>query len=189
MKFFTRAWCAGQLEDARADAVRAAYWHHIDAVCSKLPATVVSLARGINMHDGLFRSVRLVRADRRIEMVLRCGDRPGGYFDLSLSYGAVDFQRSNLTSSSRIVEDPHTEVLYDEVDLVGKNSQQCVHRILCWPEYRELSVVFETLGLRLKPTSGRKFRRAAHVYLNSEASRPTQRLRPTALRAVIQRRG
>jgi hypothetical protein len=164
MKFFTRAWCTGQLAEATADARLKVYWKHVDTLAARLPATVYALGRGVNIHDGRFRAVQVVRPKRRIEMVLRCGDNQVGYFDLTLGYDSVDFVRTDTRALSRIVEDPECEILYDEIDVTGRgDAQRCVHRVICWPGYREFVVVFRALGMRLAPRASRTFRRRTPV--------------------------
>ena len=190
MKFFSAAWCKGQLANATAAARLEAYWKHVDTLAARLPATVYALGKGVNIHDGRFRAVQLIRLHRRIEMTLRCGDNQVGYFDLTLGYGFVDLRRTDTTVMKRIVDDPACEVLYDEIDVTGRGDDQyCVHRVICWPGYREFDIVFRTLRMRLEPRAGRAFGRRTPVASEIGITRPNRRLQPTAAGAIIGRRG
>jgi hypothetical protein len=64
MKYFTREWLTGGLDDAEFEAAIPAYEAHLDRVSPTLPGTVETLARGVNVHDGLIRWVN-VREKRR----------------------------------------------------------------------------------------------------------------------------
>jgi len=181
MKFFSRAWCTGRLAKVAADARVKAYWKHVDTLAARLPSTVYALGKGVNIHDGRFRAVLVARSKQRLEMTLRCGDNQVGYFDLTLGYGSVDFRRTDMLELSRIVDDPECEVLYDEIDVTGRGeAQRCVHRVICWPGYREFDVVFRTLGMRLEPRASRAFRRRTPVLRDTGTTRPNRRLQPTA---------
>src|SRR5215203_429915 len=59
MQFFTREWMNGELDDTTYEAAIPAYEAHLVRIMPLLPGTVQTLARGINIHDGLIRSVDL----------------------------------------------------------------------------------------------------------------------------------
>jgi hypothetical protein len=179
MKCFSRAWCTGQLAEATARARLKAYRKHLDTVAARLPATVYALGRGVNIHDGRFRAVKVDRPKRRIGVTLRCGDNRVGYFDLTLRYDSVDFVRTDASALSRIAGDTEREVLYDEIDSTGSGEAlRCSHRVVCWPDYREFVVVFRALGMRLEPRASRAFRRRK-PRPRYTAQRSNRRLQPT----------
>jgi hypothetical protein len=162
MKFFTTDWHSGKLPERESGAVPIRYTAHIGSLLSRFPATVRTLAQGVNLHDGLIRSVTVDRTRQALELQFRCGDREVGYFDLALVYSRVRMEDLDLSELKAIAEDPKSEALYDEVD-VG-NSGAWAHRILFWP-YREIVIEFGALGLQLDPRNGRAFPRTSQLYV------------------------
>ncbi len=168
MKFFSRSWAGGKMKDREASAVARAYQTHVDEILPDLPATVQTIARGVNIHDGLIRSIQVNRRPGTLILRLRCGDLQGGYFDLDLRYSSVDFTSSNLADLAAIAADERTEALYDEVDRTeSAEPRLAVHRILFWPR-GEIEIVFGALALSLVPTDGREFARPAEVYAEND---------------------
>jgi hypothetical protein len=74
-----------------------------------------------------------------------------------LSYENVARLGRTAKRLKAVASDPPTEALYDEVDF-GEDGGW-VHRILFWP-YREVTVEFTQLGLRMVPRKTREFRRS-----------------------------
>jgi hypothetical protein len=98
-----------------------------------------------------------------------------GYFDLELSYRNVVRVGSTLKALKAVASDPSTEALHDEVDFAEPGGW--VHRILFRP-YREVTVVFAQLGLRMVPRKTREFRRSdVFVKLPNTALQPPRRAR------------
>lgn len=169
MQFFTREWLSNALDDAKFEATIPAYWAHVDRILPRLPGTVQTLARGVNIHDGLIRSVDIRAKRRTLKLALRCGDVQVGYFDLDLAYGGVDWAASNLRDLASIARNVRTEALYDEVDTDATNGEtRAIHRIIFYPK-GEIEVVFARLGLKLVPRRGRDVTRAPNVYTRNSA--------------------
>lgn len=160
MQFFTPAWHGGDLTDEEANAVPARYASHLDELLPLMPPPVYALARGINIHDGLLRRVRVERATSTVAASLRCGDNRG-YFDLELGYMGVQFDRSELQGLEAVARDPESEALYDEIDYDPEG--YWLHRILFWP-YQEVSIIFQTLRIVIGPTASRAVDRLADPY-------------------------
>ena len=179
MQFFTREWLSGGLDDAKFEATIPAYEAHLDRILPVLPGTVQALARGVNLHDGLIRSVELRTNRRTLKLALRCGDLQVGYFDVDLVYGGVDWGASNLKELASIARNVHTEVQYDEVDADATNGEsRLVHRIIFAPK-GEIEIVFATLGLKLVPRRGREVVRTPNVYTRDLPDSSNKALRDT----------
>ena len=164
MQFFTREWMSGGLDDTKYEATIPDYEAHLDRIMPLLPGTVQTLARGVNLHDGLIRSVDIRTKRRTLRLAFRCGDRQVGYFDVDLAYGGVDWARSNLRDLVSIARNVRTEAVYDEVDTDATNGEtREIHRIIFQPK-GEIEVVFVTLGLKLVPRRGRNVVRAPNVF-------------------------
>jgi hypothetical protein len=162
MKFFTTEWHSGKLPERESDGVPIRYTAHISSLLPRFPSTVRTLAEGVNLHDGLIRSVTVDRTHQALELQFRCGDREVGYFDLALVYSQVRMEELDLSELKTLAEDPKSGALYDEVD-VGKTGAWA-HRILFWP-YREIVIEFGALGLHLDPRDNRDFTRTSQVYV------------------------
>ena len=164
MQFFTREWLSGGLTDTKFEATIPAYEAHLDRILPLVPGTVQALARGVNLHDGLIRTVNVQTKRRTLRLALRCGDLQAGYFDIDLVYWGVDWAASNLRELGSIARNARTEVRYDEVDADATSGEtRAIHRIIFEPR-GEIGIVFVTLGLKLVPRRGRDVVRAANVY-------------------------
>lgn len=150
MRYFTSAWHRGELGDAEVDAVRAAYWRHIEALAPRLPPPVRTLATALNLHDAAVRHLALDPGSRTLRLGLRCGDSQTGYFDLDLRYEGIHLGRADVPTLRATAQESEA-VLYDEVDVAPAGY---VHRLLFWP-YRELDIVFARLALHRRPPGGR----------------------------------
>ena len=108
-------------------------------------------------------------------LMMRCGDNQSGYFDLELNYKNVARLGRTAKQLKAVASDPSTEALYDEVDF-GEHDRW-THRILFSP-YREVTVEFTQLGLRMVPRRAREFRRRdGFVKLPNTPSQPSSRAR------------
>jgi hypothetical protein len=161
MKFFTAAWIQGELSDEEAEAVAPAYWAYLATLAERMPATVYTLAHGVNIHDGRIRAVVFDRHRATLTLSMRCGDLQAGYFDLDLVYSDVVLTDGTVSILRELARTADAEALYDEVDI--GDAQSWLHRILFWPD-REIAVTFGRLALRLEPVPEREFDRPPDVY-------------------------
>jgi hypothetical protein len=143
MRYFTRAWCAGECPDEEAAAVVAAYEQHLDEISPHLTPELHALSR-ISLHDAHFKAVDFDQPMRQLRLVLRCGDRQVGYFDLSLRYDDVTIVDKTPKGIVALANDPRAEVLYDEVGLFGEAHFE--HRLILWPD-GEVALQFSALTL------------------------------------------
>ena len=148
MKWFTEEWNFG---DVPTQVAVDAYQAHLGEISPKLPQPVLTLARGVNIHDGELSRLVLRREDAVLELGLRCGDGLDGWYDLHLEYQSLAFDEIDLASLRQLGSGRAT-ALYDEVDLSPDG--HIVHRILFFQNQDwspEISIAFEALGLRLEP--------------------------------------
>ncbi len=120
MRFFTRQWHNGELSEEESQAVPLRYAAHLETLRPKLPMTLLTLAFGTYLHDGLLRGVGLDRAQRTLAIGLRCGDLHLGYFDVDLVYKEVSLPASSLSELEAAARDP-------ERDCKNKNGSP-----ICW---------------------------------------------------------
>ncbi len=151
MKYFTREWHAGEMSDEESERIVSDYWAYIDTLLQKLPPSVATLAREINLHDGLIHRVLIQAEKKQLELGLQCGDLQVGYFALDLTYSEVRMDLLDIPFLQERAQDRQIEVLYDEVDL---EDGDYVHRILFWPE-GEIAIVFRGLEIVRTPRTDR----------------------------------
>ncbi len=151
MKFFTREWHAGEMSDEESERIVSDYWAYIDTLLPSLPPSVATLAREINLHDGLIHRVLIQPEQKQLELGLRCGDLQVGYFNLDLTYSEVRMDLLDIPFLQGLAQNRQTEMLYDEVDL---EDDDYVHRLLFWPE-GEIAIVFRGLQIVRTPRAGR----------------------------------
>ena len=149
LKFFTRAWISGEVPDAEAEQVPAAYLVHLAALGSTLPDAAHRLASEISLHDALLR--RAERTHERLELLFRGGDRQSGYFDASLQYDGARIADAETQFLQSAVGRRDIELLYDEFD---SHEDRWIHSLLFWP-HLEVCVSFSLISLRVSPAAGR----------------------------------
>ena len=154
MKFFTRAWCTGEMSDEEHEQVVQNYWSYFDSISKNFPYNILNFAKKISVHDGLIRKIVIDRGLASVHLFLRCGDNQTGYFDLDIIYSGVRFPLSNIDAFESLSKNRHTNILYDEIDI--EPSQLYVHRIIFYPEH-EILLVFSNLSYLATPKSGREF--------------------------------
>ena len=101
LKFFTTGW--GDMPDAEADQVSAAYETHLAALGPSLPEDPRRLWTEISLHDALVRGVE--RESSNLQVGLRAGDQASGYIEARLSYGNV------------VLSEPDEQFLKSAIDL------------------------------------------------------------------------
>ena len=162
MKFFTKAWHAGDMSDDRVDEIRADYLSHLATVLLALPRQFRSFAETISIHDAQVRSIRLDRTSGVLELELRAGDRQVGYFDLTITYRGVQFDSLDSHALAEIAAGTEFEALYDEVDVAQHGGYE--HRWLWWP-YRDLNIRFAAFEYAVSPKANRDFDRTATPFV------------------------
>jgi hypothetical protein len=72
MRYFTRGFVGGELDEDEQEQVRLAYGRRLEAIQPGLPAAVRELA-GLSLHDGQIEDEALASA---LEVQRRCGTLP-----------------------------------------------------------------------------------------------------------------
>jgi hypothetical protein len=132
MRYFTRAWCIGDLSEEESDAIIAAYRGHITAIAPLIPSGILELSQRWALHDARFKAVQFDHPTGSLYLRLRCGDLQYGYYDLLLHYTGATLIDHTLTGLPNLVRATGTEVLYDEIDVSGDGRFE--HRMILWPK-------------------------------------------------------
>jgi hypothetical protein len=147
MRFFTREWLGGELSDAAFEAAPSAYRLHLAAL--QLPPTLVALSE-VNVHDGWVLDVHSPESSH-LMLRLRCGDLQRGYRDLSITYSGAAVDDPSLSVLRDAMREPRDEILYDEVDRVGRGYE---HRFIL-ASRGEASVTFTAVTMTSVPVGDR----------------------------------
>ena len=89
-----------------------------------------------------------------IRIELRVGHLAVGYEDVVIAYVDAEMEVASEAALRNALDDPNTEILYDEVDL-GVRRRFC-HRLLFWP-YREVELTFDNVVITRSPAAAREF--------------------------------
>jgi hypothetical protein len=162
MKWLTRDWqgFGRELTEAEVEALEAGYRAHIEAVRPRLPAALRLFAGEqddlgwVSLHDGVVEWWVLDRP-RSLTLQLFCGDGRIGYRRIVLQYrGRVELIGADERDLARWLDDPHTEFLYNEIDIL--DDRRFEHRHLLWPQ-GEFGVRFEDVVVVSAPVPGSTF--------------------------------
>src|SRR5262249_36247260 len=149
MKFFTRPWVNGEMDDEQAAALPEAYRHYLTAL--DLPTPIVALSK-VNPHDAYLVALEHDPEHSQLTLRLRCGDLQRGYSDVTLAFSQVTVDRAALDTPRRAVRPASVEVLYDEVDRSGECFE---YRLLLYPD-GEVGLQFQWVDIAERPVADRE---------------------------------
>lgn len=158
MRWLTREWWSGDVVGPEYEAATLHYALNLERISPSLPLPLRVLA-DLDLHDALIDDVILDEDAQLVTMRLVAGDLARGYVFLTLTYHGGSFIGPDLQQVERLVNDPETEILLQEVDMLFPGRFE--HRLLLWPE-GELTVQYSALSLAMTPARERK-RHAAFV--------------------------
>jgi hypothetical protein len=153
MRYFSRGWVNGDLDDDECDQVSKAYEARLTEIAPRLPESLVRLAREVSLHDAVIESITWSPSLRVLTLELIAGDLQRGYHAATLTYSGALLGEQRLETLRSVGRDREACVLYDEVDL-GTDGL-LVHRILFWPR-EELTIDFEALELTVADRADRR---------------------------------
>lgn len=150
MRFFNRAWIESE-DDRFTKTVRDRYAEHIREISPQLPPDARQLAH-LNLHDALFSYLCVDEGSPLVRMRLIIGDLQTGHAHLDIRYIGCKLPQPVVEQVRRLVEDPESEILYDEIDQAPTGF---VHRLWCWPD-TSLDIFFQDLSLTRKSVPSRE---------------------------------
>ncbi len=100
MRYFTRGWANGELDDAAAEKVTRDYASRLEQIRASLPGPMQELAR-LSLHDGLLEQVTWNPVDRHLRLQIVGGDLGAGYFCADLAYSGTSIGRSVVDALRR----------------------------------------------------------------------------------------
>ncbi len=147
MRWFTREWATGALDESEFERRVSEYQQHLEAIRPDLRDGAEQLL-SVNIHDAQVRSWQLTE-DGVLHLRVLAGDLQRGYEWLDLRYELV---RLVGASSEDIggwrLDEPGVELLYDEID--GADGGKYEHRILVSPD-GEFGIRFSSVELTRQP--------------------------------------
>lgn len=133
MRWFTRAWQRGDAPDDYDP--NATYARHLAELRDEMPAAGYAFAasskRQFAVDDAKLDRLEIDGATGRILLRLLNGDLQTGYGHLSLDFERARLVGAPLEDLREILEDPKTEFLVHEVELVDGEAEV---RFLLWPD-------------------------------------------------------
>ncbi|MEJ7893824.1 MAG: hypothetical protein WKF94_14415 [Solirubrobacteraceae bacterium] len=137
MKWMTRGWQCGDVSDAEGAALEAEYQSHVERLLPRLPdALRVFVGQPdesgyVSLHDGRL-EWWASDAPRSFTLQVFCGYDRLGYRRLVMQYrGRAEVFGASGRDVAGWLNDPQTELLYDEVDIAEDGRFE--HRFLLWP--------------------------------------------------------
>lgn len=153
MKYFTRAWHNGELDDKLSDKIYEDYCENLKKLSQAMPSDIKQLAMGINLHDAIIENVVVFTQEHSIALTLVVGDLSIGYQTVKIVYENVTMDKSSLDIIEKRSRDRCTCILSQEIDY-GANGQY-IHRLIFWPE-DEVEISFLNLKLIIESCENRR---------------------------------
>ncbi len=151
MRYFTRGWHSGDLDDDEVDAARTAYWARITAIEDRLPEPILRLARQVNLHDGMIEKITWDGAGKGLvlDVVVSALDPPHQVQTVRIALGGALMGEKGIDTLRDAARDRNASNLYWEVDVDDRgwsSDAPFILRLLFWPR-DELSIDFAELTL------------------------------------------
>lgn len=112
MKWFTRDWTQGRLNDAQFDLVPGDHAAHVAALRLKAPSLAALV--DLNIHDGQVREWAQTGDSFRWRLLV--GDLQRGYERAIVEYGGASVIGGEAALAALRLDAPDGELLYDELD-------------------------------------------------------------------------
>lgn len=142
MRYFTRGFFGGELDDGEVARAEAAYAARLEAIMPLLPAAVRELA-GLSLHDAIIEVIRWDPAARRLRLSVVV-PHSAGCRAVALAYTGAMLGESRVQVLRDVARDRESQVLASEVD--RDDAGTLSHRLLFWPR-DELTIDFTGLEL------------------------------------------
>ena len=145
MKWFTRDFVNGALDDEEWERRRSEYGHHLSSIRANLGHGAEELVTSVNLHDAQLQNWRFEK-DGTLQLRVLAGDLQVGYERVTLRYfdaklvGATEEELRTWTRSNRPVE-----VIWDEVALAPDDNYE--HRFLLRLPDAEFGIAFSSVGV------------------------------------------
>jgi hypothetical protein len=143
MRFLTRGLANGECDD---DNPMDAYEAHLREIEPRLSASILRLARGVNLHDAVLEEAEWSPATRELALRFIAGTVETGYRTVALKYRGAMLGDRRLETLRNVARDREACVLYDEVDVDDDGA--FAHRYLFWPR-EEVTIDFVELELEI----------------------------------------
>jgi hypothetical protein len=114
---------------------------------------MISLRRGVSLHDALIESVRWKPSEAELRLTLVAGTSGAGYQAVHLTYRGAMLGKHRVESLRNAACDREACVLYQEIDI--EDDGTLVHRLLFWPR-DEVTLEFRELEYACTPRNDRR---------------------------------
>jgi len=133
MRFFTRDWFSGELDDDAYERVIADYRRHLRRVSPFLPPGARELAGSVPrfaVHDSYFESVTVDELDRTVHLeLINCPD-PEGWGTLVADFSDAGLLEPGREDLVELASDPRSMILHPEIDVVEGSEGMAELRML-----------------------------------------------------------
>ncbi len=154
MKYFTKDWCFGDLDDDKIQEVKKNYWEYIDHIKDSLPFPLKLLATNINLHDGIIDKVSYFSEKKSLKIEGIFGDLENGYFKLEVKY--LNISEPKIRVLKTIFEQQTIEVISDEIELVSPRLFS--HRFLLSTK-KKIEIRFSDIEIKINNASSESYKK------------------------------
>lgn len=165
MRYFTRGWATGELDDDETEGAGQAYQRRLEAIAGRLPAAARTLAHEVQLHDALVERVRWRPGAQVLTLTLVTCGHAGECQTVELAYVGALLGEHRLETLRAVARDRDTELLYDEVDI--DDDGLLSHRLLFWPR-DELTIDCQELRVEVTPRADRRVTLAGAFVVEDE---------------------
>jgi hypothetical protein len=144
MRWFTREYVNGELDDTDQERRQRDYRRHLDALEPQLTDGAELLVR-ISLHDAQLLDLATDARAGGLTLGLLCGDRQRGYERITLRYQHAELIGADAEAVREWLSTG--EIVEDEID---RHSSGFEHRMLVWPD-GEFAVRFAAVLVEREP--------------------------------------
>jgi len=159
MKYFTKEWCWGDLDNTELDSISEKYDSYINSVYLQLPFSLKLLTKSIPLHDGIVKKIRLSSRGRDLNLMGTFGDLEVGYFNLEIGYkNVVEFDH---TFASNTFNKKTIEIIRDEIEILNRISQPIFIHKFIFSNKTEFEIKFHECNIKISGTKAKNYRKKA----------------------------
>lgn len=154
MKYFTKDWCFGDLDDDNIQEVKKNYWEYINHIKDSLPFALKLLASNMNLHDGIISKASCSSEKKSLRIEGIFGDLQTGYFKLKIEY--LNISEPDINDLKTIFEGRTIEIISDEIELV---SQRLFSHRLLFSTKKEIEIRFSDIEIKINSASTESYKK------------------------------
>lgn len=159
MKYFTKEWCFGEIDDCKIEALSKSYKKYINNIYEKLPFVLKLLSRNINLHDGRLMKAIFNHEENSLLLEAVCGDLQSKYYFLEIKYYGIYNLKDKVLMS--IFKNQEIEILSDEIEFF---SDEYFSHKMFFSSMKDIDIRFKDLQIIFRSATSNEYKKCLCLF-------------------------